>query len=145
MLFTPGVLGKDCKSLGQLQWLLGDWHTQNDHRRVSERWQQVSGLTFEGTGETFSDKGHSVEYLYLTLMGDGVFYLAKVAENPMPVPFRMTGCSGAFAQFENPGHDFPQRIAYRLLSSGQLSVRVEDLNGQGFDLTFDPDRSKEVD
>jgi hypothetical protein len=58
-------------------------------------------------------------------MSGEVFYIPKVAENPLPVPFRLTSVSQQTATFENPSHDFPTRIIYRHGSDDSMTVSVE--------------------
>ena len=71
----------------------------------------VSGSTFEGMG-TFTAEGKtSREHLRLVYMGDGVFYIPKVAHNELPIAFRQTSEAGAMpVVFENPAHDFPDLL-----------------------------------
>lgn len=79
------------------------------------------------------------ETLRLVSMSDGVFYIAKVAHNEFPVPFRLTHCADGEAVFENPLHDAPERLVYRLLEgadAGALEVRVEGGEMDDFSLLF---------
>ncbi len=41
--------------------------------------------------------------------------------------FVLVDCAGKSAVFENAGHDFPQRIIYRLKNDGDLEARIEGL------------------
>jgi hypothetical protein len=104
----------------------------------------VSDATFEGESTTKTVTGDEVvndETLRLVAMSDGVFYIAKVTHNDLPVAFRLTQCSKNFAVFENPVHDSPQRLIYRLLDSSTqgapaLEVRVEGDGMNDFSLVF---------
>jgi hypothetical protein len=42
-------------------------------------------------------------------------------------PFRLTGLSATEAVFENPQHDYPQRIIYRK-SGNRLDARIEGVD-----------------
>lgn len=45
--------------------------------------------------------------------------------------FKMTAIGPLEVVFENPEHDFPQRIAYRLIEDGKLLGRIEGtVNGE---------------
>jgi hypothetical protein len=136
---------RDCRSLGDVEWLLGEWRTSATRIVVRESWRRVSDATFEGESITTSvADGEVVNYetLRLVVMSDDVFYLAKVAENDLPVPFRLTRCSNGVAVFENPAHDAPQRLIYRLSKAtapdraADLEVTVEGGGMKAFTLRF---------
>jgi hypothetical protein len=42
-----------------------------------------------------------------------VYYVADVPENAQPVYFKLTELSEKGFSFENPAHDFPQKIVYK--------------------------------
>ena len=117
--------------------LLGDWRAETGERVVRESWREVSTDSWEGSGETRGPAGERVdsESLRLVAMGGGVFYLAKVAHNVLPVAFELVEQSPGHAVFANPDHDFPRRIEY-VLRDGVLRVRVNDGGEKGFELTF---------
>lgn len=128
-----------CHDLASLDWLLGNWRAIQDKAIVLESWQKVSPYSFEGEGITTfakSDKAASKETLRLVEMSGEVFYMAKIKSNPLPVAFRMTTCSADQAIFENPNHDFPQRLDYQRQGSNRIKVAVTDLTGGGFDVSF---------
>ena len=134
----------ECHALKHLTWLLGSWRTEVEGRVISEHWAAVSTETWEGFGQTRAaappgEPGAAVdsESLRLVEMAGEVFYLAKVAHNPVPTAFRLSECGEGFAVFENPEHDFPRRLEYRIEGNG-LTVRVSDGvdGGKGFTLRF---------
>lgn len=134
-----------CSNLDPARWLLGQWSAQSDDKQVLETWREVSATTFEGSGVTSARADAAVldrEDLRLVAMADAVFYVAKVAHNPYPVAFRMTGCDAGRLVFENPTHDFPRRLEYTMQPDGRLEVTVSDGAGRGFKLQFRrPDRT----
>jgi hypothetical protein len=73
-------------------------------------------------------------------MAGEVFYIAKVAHNPLPIAFKLSECGEGLAVFTNPAHDFPRRLEYRLAGDA-LSVQVSDgtEGGKGFTLNFKRD------
>ena len=87
------------------------------------------------------DEVVNYETLRLVAMSDGVFYIAKVTHNDLPVPFRLTQCSEGVAVFENPAHDAPRRLIYRVLDvsapgGAELEVRLEGNGMNDFSLWF---------
>lgn len=60
---------------------------------------------------------------------------AAVTLTPQPdggagTPFRLTAHTDSSVTFENPAHDFPQRIRYHR-EGETLTARIESLDGQG--------------
>ena len=134
-LAAPG----DCSRLETVAWLVGTWQAQSGERLLGETWASVSAITLEGRGVTRSAADGRVidsEDLRLVAMGDGVFYVAKVAHNERPVAFRLTACADGRLVFENPAHDFPRRLEYRRVAADRLEVTVSDGGERGFRLDF---------
>ena len=128
-----------CSNLEPARWLLGQWEAESGDRQVLETWTEVSRKTFEGSGVTTVRADAAVpdgEDLRLVAMLDAVFYVAKVAHNPYPVAFRMTGCEAGRLVFENQTHDFPRRLEYALQPDGRLEVTVSDGADRGFRVQF---------
>jgi hypothetical protein len=141
MMLTPGgyAVASPCSSLEPARWLIGSWLASGDERTVHETWRAVSEATFEGEGQTRSrsdDRLLDGEVLRLVLMDGEVFYLAKVAHNPLPVSFRLVACQDDRLVFENPAHDFPRRIEYRRTGPETFEARVSDGGSKGFTLDF---------
>ncbi len=117
-----------------LAWLLGSWQrTGLPAGSVgTETWRR-EGDDFVGVGSRYKQGRLAFEEkLRLTRDGDDVFYVADVAENPTPVRFRLVAQDAHSATFENPAHDFPKRIAYRL--QGELLEVVT--SGDGREVIF---------
>ena len=144
-LFLTSFAGaEECRSLEALEWFLGEWETSPSRVVIRENWRRVSDATFEGESiakSVSNDEVVNYETLRLVSMSDSVFYIAKVAENELAVPFRLTRCSEGVAVFENPDHDSPQRLIYKLLEGSakdvpELEVRVEGDAMEDFSLFF---------
>lgn len=128
-----------CANLDSVAWLLGTWRAESRDTLIAETWVAVSGTTYEGRGVTRSRTDGSVrdeEDLRLVAMGDGVFYVAKVAHNQQPVAFRLTACGDGRFVFENAAHDFPRRIEYRRVDDASFEARVSDGASRGYSLVF---------
>lgn len=130
-----GVVGFHSTSaltLEDLRWLLGAWERVSAKSVSVEEWRQLTTKTWEGVSwrvKAGTTDTTIVEKLLLAEMEGEIFYIAKVAENPFPVPFRLTSVSSTEAVFENSSHDFPQRIHYALSADGKLSVVVSSSTG----------------
>ena len=137
--FSPLSFAQPCNSIVSIEWLLGHWAAEDGESTLTESWEKVSPLTFEGSGETrsgASNKLQTSESLRLIEMSNEVFYLAKVEHNDFPVAFKLTQCSNNSAVFENSLHDFPQKIEYQLGIHNELTVAVSSGKNSGFKISF---------
>jgi hypothetical protein len=100
--------------VGDLAWMSGHWATEAGGRWTEESWSAPRGGMM--LGHSRSGRGAAVrefEFLRLQAGADGVpVYFAQPGGRPA-VPFRLTARTRTGATFENPAHDFPQRIVYR--------------------------------
>lgn len=134
----PAAAG-ECRTLGSLDWLLGEWIADGATSTFQESWAARGPHTWEGTGVETSkaDPGKkSGEVLRLVEMADGVFYLSKVTHNELPVAFRLSECADGRYAFVNATHDFPKRLDYVREGQDRLKVRVSDGAEKGFTLNF---------
>ena len=132
LLASTNIKAENCNSLQHLTWLLGEWQTQGEQPLVSEQWLKLSDKSFEGIGKT----ANSYESLRLVEMSEEVFYLAKVAHNPLPVAFKLSHCQNKQFTFENHQHDFPNKISYQQTGSNKMQVTVSGNTGKAFTILF---------
>ena len=96
-----------------LDWLAGHWCGGEGERRIDEVWLPQSGGILLGMSRTVrGTQVESVEFMRIVADGDG--YAFHVQPNGVPATvFTMTYRDAASIRFENPAHDFPNRIEYR--------------------------------
>ena len=101
--------------VAELGWMSGRWEAAGENGRwTEESWSApragiMLGHSRSGRGEALRE----FELLRLQAGEDGVpVYLAQPGGAPA-VPFRLTAHDANSATFDNPGHDFPQRIRYQ--------------------------------
>jgi Domain of unknown function (DUF4440)/Domain of unknown function (DUF6265) len=138
-LFAAPSLASECRSLAALEWLLGEWAADGAQSTFRESWTAVGPRTWEGRGVETSKADpakSSTEVLRLVEMEDGVFYVAKVSHNELPIAFRLSECEAPRYTFVNPTHDFPRRLDYTRQGEDGLSARVSDGAGKGFTLEY---------
>jgi hypothetical protein len=138
-LLAETAAASPCNSLASMEWLLGEWHAENGKSTWRETWTTAGAGTWEGRGvETAkaNPSQASAEDLRLVEMGDGVFYVAKVAHDELPIAFRLVECGETHLAFANPTHDFPRRLDYTRQGDDRLQVRVSDGGEKGFTLEF---------
>jgi Domain of unknown function (DUF6265) len=128
-------------TVADLAWMAGCWRQTHATRTIEEVWLAPAGDTLLGVNRTVSN-GRTVEHEFLQIRRqDGtIVYIAQPASQA-PTTFTATSVGAREAIFENPTHDFPQRIIYRPTATG-LAARVEGMrNGalRGLDFAFTRD------
>jgi hypothetical protein len=111
--------------LDKLAWLAGCWTGGDDVRQVDEQWMKPLGGTMMGMGRTVAN-GKTVDWETLVIRhaGSEIVFVANPARQA-EASFTMVSASENEVRFENPSHDFPQRIIYRLNPDGSLHARIE--------------------
>jgi Domain of unknown function (DUF6265) len=109
----PQTVGDDFK---KLDWLEGIWTRSNmkPGRMARESWQKVSPTEWKGLGVNM--KGADtifVEKLRIVIKEETIYYVADIAENKVPVYFKLTVVTDTSFVCENLQHDFPKKIAYQ--------------------------------
>lgn len=129
-----------CPDAGQLSWLKGTWKLVDED--VYEQWttdgdSRLVGLSFAiEKGDTVLMENMTVEITN----GQGAFVVRVVDQNEnKPIAFPLTRCAEGRLLFENPQHDFPQRVAYERGEDGTLLAWVE---GGDRKLTFTYQRAE---
>ncbi len=131
LIILPKVVhSQDCSKLETIKWILGQWQKESENSVTTETWIKLSENTIDGKTLTYSKKDSGItfmETLRLVEMSNQIFYIVKVSENEYPVSFKLKACSDSTAVFENPQHDFPKKLYYKLLENGQvLNIEVSN-------------------
>jgi hypothetical protein len=113
--------------LNKLDWFIGSWTGVTSESTFTETWQKVNDTLF--TGQSYFIKGSdtlSSETISLQQHDTSVFYVPLVEgqNDNKPVHFRLTFSDSVNAVFENPEHDFPQKIAYQLKENDSLIATI---------------------
>lgn len=109
----------------KLLWIVDKWVSQSENSTSYEHWEKTNETLYTGGSETIKN-GDTVfaEKLKIELIEGKVYYIADVAHNPAPVKFLLTEVNENSAIFENPEHDFPQKITY-INENGILHAVIE--------------------
>ena len=136
-IFCQQITDQTTDNFKKLGWLEGTWTLTNAKAGQSghERWRKTSpvelrgyGVTMKGTDTVFMEK------LRILVREDNLYYLADVPENKEPVYFKLTKIGDAGFVCENPDHDFPKKITYRLVGD-KLKATISG-NGKPSDYLF---------
>lgn len=121
--------GEGTPDLGTLSWLGGSWEGKQGELEMEEHWSPPKGASMLGLHrDVKGSRTVSFEFLRIEAGASGIVYWASPGGKPA-VPFRLVESKAGRAVFENPDHDFPQRILYWLGEDGALHARVEGSAG----------------
>ncbi len=101
----------------KLRWLEGTWTRTNAKpgRSGHERWIKLSETEMQGWGVSMKGNDTSfVEKIKVVMKEGNIYYVADVPENKEPLYFKLIDITDNGFTCENPQHDFPKRIEYRL-------------------------------
>jgi|GEM_PF-604723 hypothetical protein len=118
------------EKIKEISWIVGTWEGIDDNELIFvEVWTKGDGNWMNGKGATLTPDGDTLfkETLKIELVEGTPYYVATVPENPGPVLFKMVEGDATHCVFENPDHDFPQRIEYSLQTNSTLLVKLEGI------------------
>ncbi|HEV2841812.1 MAG TPA: DUF6265 family protein [Chthoniobacterales bacterium] len=146
LLLSPHVVFAQEKTvtINDLAWLKGCWTSSRSGRATTEHWLKPEGGTMLGISRTVAE-GKTVEFEFMQIReepGDGIFFIAKPSGQP-EATFKLIKGGAREVIFENPQHDFPQRVIYRLQDDGSLLGRIEGVSkGQEKSVDFPMNRAR---
>lgn len=127
----PALLLAACASaqanpFAPVEWLAGCWVQQGREAGSVEQWMAPAGGLMLGMARTLKN-GRVVEFEFMQIRADAdgkLSYVAQPQGRP-PTEFGLLRQGEAEAVFENPTHDFPQRVIYRREAADRLVARIE--------------------
>ena len=132
--------------LEDLKWIAGCWEINKPEKKslVSEQWMAPVGDAMIGMSRTMRNgKMGGFEFLRIVQNETGIFYISKPSENSEETSFKLIKWASNEMTFENPTHDFPQRIIYKLTKADSLAARIEgNMNGKLRGIDFPMTRIK---
>lgn len=113
------------RGIQRVAWLQGCWETASAQRTIEEQWMSPRGANMVGMSRTIrGDVLAAYEFLLLREAGDQLEYESHPS-GQKTAKFLSTTVSGDMVVFENPQHDFPQRIGYRREGRNMLIAWIE--------------------
>ena len=125
-----GVQPPSPAGIERLAWLQGCWSVKTGEREVEEYWMAPKGTSMLGIGRT--TRGGVLADYEMTLIRqaeDHLVYEAHPSNQPMAL-FYSIDVSPSRIVFENPKHDFPQRIGYERKVNALLAWIEGTQNGK---------------
>ncbi len=139
LLFTGNARGQVRRgdppkqpAIERAAWILGTWVQQTARGMAYETWTRESTFTFSGKSYALNGKDTLVfETIQLVQKPEGLFYIPTVKEQNggKPVSFKLGSISTTEVVFDNPKHDFPQKISYRQVGSDSLVAVISGTVG----------------
>jgi len=128
-LFGGSVAGAQATAIKDVAWLQGCWEQRDGDRVVEERWMAPRAGSMLGVGRTTrSEKLVEHEYIVLTERDGRLAYEAHPS-GQATATFMSKPVANREVVFEDPTHDFPQRVGYKSTGPGQLLAWVEGTSG----------------
>ncbi len=122
-----GRVIKDYDELEKANWLLGTWQMETPNGNLKEIWTHKNDSTFAGQSY-FINKKDTIHFENIDLVEDkGVLlYIATIkGENQnLPTTFNFKETEENQLQFENPKHDYPNKIFYKLKDSLNIEITI---------------------
>ena len=130
-LVTASTFSQATSELSDLGWIAGHWSGPVGRANCEEHWIAPVGGAMLGVSRTIArDRMVAFEFLRIEKRANGIFYVAQPGGQP-PTDFRLTRSTATSATFENPKHDHPKIITYRLDGGDTLVATIEgDEGGQ---------------
>ncbi|MBB4656727.1 hypothetical protein GGR73_003300 [Xanthomonas sp. F14] len=114
--------------ISQLAWLGGCWKSDTAEPGSGEHWLPLAGGTLLGVSRTVK-QGKTVEFEFMQIRAAESGQLAFIAmpSGQKTVVFPLLRLGETEVVFENPQHDFPQRVIYQLEGETKLRARIEGM------------------
>lgn len=126
LLLAPMAASADAVTVADLSWLSGCWAFERDGKRYEEIWLRPLADGAQGMARTTRDgRTLSSEFTRLKSSPGGEIHYVANPSGQAEAAFLLVKLVGTKAEFENPAHDFPQRIVYRRVATDTLVARIE--------------------
>ena len=113
--------------LEKANWLIGEWENNSPEGNATEVWEKKNDSTFAGKSYFIIGKDTvSSETISLEQNGKELFYIPTVKgqNNAQPVKFTLASSTNKQLVFENPKHDYPQKISYIQITNDSLLAEI---------------------
>ncbi len=113
-----------------VHWLLGKWENKTNDGTLSEIWEKVNDSTFKGQSYFIKDKDTlHFETILLQQNGENLTYktIIKGQNNDEAVSFLLNTEIENQWFFENPKHDYPQKISYTPTNKNSMVAKISGI------------------
>jgi len=137
---------KEVSKIVVADWLLGNWENKLEDGDLLENWKKVNDSLYDG--ESYFIKGKDTlhfEKIQMKQEGETLYYIATVKgqNNDKPITFVRNDTIEKQLVFENPEHDFPQKIAYSQITKDSIVIQISGIQqGKASSERFSMKKSK---
>jgi hypothetical protein len=122
---SDGMAATVTATATDMAWLAGCWAASESEQGSGEQWTAPAGGTLLGMGRRVRDgRTVSFEWLRIVETAEGSLAYLALPSGQAETRFELTVLDDQRAEFENPTHDFPQRVSY-VLDGDRLQARIE--------------------
>lgn len=118
---------KKYPKLEEVKWLIGSWRNSTKEGVLRENWNQLNDSTLSGKTIFVAEKDTLfTETIEIIQVNDNLLYNTKISNqnDGKTVSFKASTLTENKIVFENPKHDFPQKIVYTKISSDSLVAKI---------------------
>jgi Domain of unknown function (DUF6265) len=126
--------------IADFAFMAGCWQGGDAQTALEENWMRPGGGTMMGTSRVLA-AGKTVfsEFVEVAEKPAGLVMTVALGIGQPGVAFTRIAAGADEVVFENPAHDFPQRIRYRKVSDTSVTARIEGVEkgqAKGEDYVF---------
>jgi len=128
------------QEIDKVKWITGDWQNKSKEGVLTESWERINDTVFNAVCYFVHGKDtlHN-EKISLRQAENAIIYSPTVkGENGnRPVHFKMTSVNANELVFENPKHDYPQKIVYTKITEDSLVTKISGIvNGKPYSESY---------
>ena len=118
--------------LAEVEFLIGTW--KMDGKESFEKWTKKDNRLLGKSYKFINEQEKVSETLEIKKQGDQLVYTATVFDQneAKGVTFILKSTKDKNHSFENPNHDFPKKIQYKIVNPNKLLVSVLGEGDKGF-------------
>lgn len=109
-------------------WFIGEWANKSAEGELTERWKKVNDSVYHGESYFVTPAKDTVfaETVALTEANGKLAFTVTVPNqnDEKPVRFEATSFTRSQIVFENPKHDFPNKIVYNSVGNDSLVAEI---------------------
>jgi hypothetical protein len=129
LLWGSPAAADPADDVAKLAWLAGSWISEADGVVTRETWLAPLGGAMVGANQANRPgRRPFVEHMTITAEPVGATFTAFIQGQPPTAFVLRPGGADGEAVFENPTHDFPQRVIYRRCDA-DLCARIDGTVG----------------
>ena len=113
--------------IAQAKWVIGSWKNQSAKTLDMETWKKLNDSTLLGINYSLAGADTvSSERICLQQRRGKLYYIPIVRNQNggKAVTFTLTSSNNKHLVFENPEHDFPQKITYTQITNDSLVAEI---------------------